>query len=1067
MFRNAILIVFLLCASQAFGATSVAITTCGASAVTTCGSSTTITTGLAWDTCGTTGVSNCTGTSTYPYSGTTLTVSGSSCTSGAPCTWTITDQNGTTVQTVSASGAAGTAWPTAQYTPPTFGSFAPLLGSINCTGSSSNTVCIYNAPQEWPPAETATITINGGALGNATVTVNFNFDHNLQEYFKHRARILGWASKPLTKISSGNTPFFSTWQPEQLIFQSTNAAASAIEEQFVEFDNAVDGTQFPTTAGSEINRPAYSYDGKWFSWVSSRCNQAGGCGGGNTGQYIQNTTGGGLKQISGGGGNFLPQGFNFTYDYHKPNLLVTSDSSDIDVLDLNTFPSTGPVSVATYTGTQIQTYSQVGGANYSQFQFRTPNSGGGCSPILTTCSSSVSIYDLTACESSVAANCATIAGSWNSYLSTPCSSSGCTSPPLIVGYEDTGTQHCDNTATGDTVGTPPNANCEWHFHDINMQRNTSNSIFLYGQFGSTGEGIGFQTGGSGSGTVALYPNTGTNAGYFSHPSFDWSGNLVSYSGSDVCQPSGHACGEPHSGHGVWDTRQNKAVIYDNGLTVGHDAWDGFDENQVVFDGRGPTTPSLWSLFIAKAKWNVGSTTQFFIFNYGTRDIDNSGNLAFGLGYGPSQSADGTKACETMKTSFSNANRFEGYCIVADPQPPVRARSTTTSAATIGWLAHPLNHETQAYHVYKQASCSGTWSRIADVNAVYLQSTEYTTTDSALATGQNACYGVSSSEWNGNESHSLSNIVKLTCTAGTPCSALTAVNMQVGGGTVGFDVTAPANATSLAATLTRMTPPSAGSQNMQSSTGGSMTAGTYWFRNAYCNYSDYPATTAANLECTTAGTGASVVVPASGLVLYDNATGNNDEAQGETAIPVYGCGPSATECTETLQTCTVFGGAGFGTQSVSGGGNTLVFTFPPNWLSGRLKGTGSGEPACEITSIAAGAALPGSNASVVGYNLTWTKSTDDGGGANDVRYYLIFSRDTAAPILSGNQYSAQQWLIATVPAGTTSFLDYTPNWYRIYNSSGGPFYGIETVDREGNISAGSCYNAATSSSTACN
>jgi hypothetical protein len=66
-----------------------------------------------------------------------------------------------------------------------------LFGQIDCTGSAANTTCKYNAPQEWPPGETATININGGANGNASVAVTYvsnivstdSMDDNLQEWW--------------------------------------------------------------------------------------------------------------------------------------------------------------------------------------------------------------------------------------------------------------------------------------------------------------------------------------------------------------------------------------------------------------------------------------------------------------------------------------------------------------------------------------------------------------------------------------------------------------------------------------------------------------------------------------------------------------------------------------------------------------------------------------------------------------------------------------------------------------------------------------------------------------------
>ena len=132
-----------------------------------------ITTGLRWD--------NVTGGS-YNYVGKTLTVSGGSGT----ITWAILYQNRTVVTTLSSSG----------------GKTAPgIFGEIDCTGSSSNSVCVYNAPAEYPTGETGTLIASSGS-SNASVSLTFTFAHNLQEYWKHRSRMLGFKAKPVSNLQA-------------------------------------------------------------------------------------------------------------------------------------------------------------------------------------------------------------------------------------------------------------------------------------------------------------------------------------------------------------------------------------------------------------------------------------------------------------------------------------------------------------------------------------------------------------------------------------------------------------------------------------------------------------------------------------------------------------------------------------------------------------------------------------------------------------------------------------------------------------------------------------------------
>jgi hypothetical protein len=130
-------------------------------------------------------------------------------------------------------------------------------------------------------------------------------------------------------------------------------------------------------------------------------------------------------------------------------------------------------------------------------------------------------------------------------------------------------------------------------------------------------------------------------------------------------------------------------------------------------------------------------------------------------------------------------------------------------------------------------------------------------------------------------------------------------------------------------------------------------------------------------------------------------------------------------------------------------------MPPNARPGQLIYT--------LKTLGAGTAAPTANQTLQGYSLKWTSPSE-----SDVRYYALYSRDDQAPPLAGvDAFQAQQYLIATVPAWSTSYLDYLPNWTRVYNGSAGPYYGIVAVDRLGNRSAPVCLRADTGGSVPCN
>jgi hypothetical protein len=634
-------------------------------------------------------------------------------------------------------------------------------------------------------------------------------------------------------------------------------------------------------------------------------------------------------------------------------------------------------------------------------------------------------YDFSACEVAVTPGCASYTSQWNFHLG------------LTFGWDSTGNEHC----TFDGPGT----GCEFEAHDFYLRRGYNQTVWNYGGSTIAGEGIFFQTSLSGTDTLALYPNTATNTPYLSHPAFDWTGNYALYSGPRSCMPAGHSCSSSQTfGAGIWDFSTNTAAAFAGNLSYGHGAWDGFNDNVLGFDNQCViNSMAHWCLNLAIPNWSAGTLSTQALLDFGVRDVASStGSTAFSLYYSPTQSPDATKLAETMPTSLSAANQYEGWiAVVGSPAPPIDVLLASSNSATVGWNAAALNHEAQAYHVYKQSSCAGAWSEIGAVSSDYWDNfavgqspKQYAFTDNGLAPGANACYGISTEEWSGIEGSALSAILTITNTSGVFTGTIIANS-----GTTGFDISMPQAPSGFAATLTRISTPNAPFAVSQTS-GGSLTDGTYWVRIAYCNFSDFPANTSP--VCTTTGGVSSVGIKGGG----GNAAVSISTAKdmfGQMAEQIYVGGPSPTEPAETLQTCS---------------GQSFSFVMVPWFPNGY-----PGQVTCTVTSVVSGPAPPSSNDSIVGYKLAWTASP-----SSDVRYYAIYERDSAAPVLNDNNpYNDQQYLIATVPGATTTFLDFLPNWWRLYNQNSGPFYGIVAVDRIGNRSAPLCLRADQGNTVACN
>jgi hypothetical protein len=1137
-----LLIFALLIPSCLLGATTATVTTPGTGATV---SGTTITTLLAYA-----NPTSCVNNSnTVCYVGSTITITGSLCSSGSPCTWTLADQNGDVVNTVSTTAQVGT---------------ANVLGQINCTGSAANTVCLYLAPQEYPSTQVVTITITDGST-SATVTVNFNYLDQVNEFWTHRGRFLSYQipyyNIPWSIYSQGGTP--AIYQPLQTNFIDTSVSPYAgqnpgpIEMAIVTFSSdpgGVSGVLMPITDGSSINRPSFSYNGEWLIYddytpfVNSSNN--------TEIHWVQHTDGSQMQSLS---TTCIPSSSGTMPEKNQPNWLISTTNTNLTICNLAAsqtatniaahglnvaggyplcstecpgsnsyeggandsrfmlstgnpqYPSTLTITGTGLSGGNTCTYTYSGATNSGPFVGvditvagttngggacnvtnqpivtitgqTSPTSGGtftiavsgtnfssasdsgtgtiaGCYPIQTACSSWFETYDLSNCYSSLTANCATLQGSaWSSFLNILPADS-------YYGYDASGNGHC---TTIDTETTPPPPNCEWHLHDWWYFPRSNNVAFLYGPRGSTGEAMFFQVGDTGSGILNVSPNTVTNINDWGHPAANHSNPyLITYGGAINCNASGpqttpHTCTQSTSGNVVTDLRTG---IYSwfSGVTVGHSCWDGyyigfFCHDSTVDEGLTEIINGCTNERLSEENYGTyasqGSATRIVVQAFGCRPSTGSG-FANGFLLSPSQSPDATKLTYSMYDSMqANVEAiYIGWLFNTHKGlPPINVKLASSSSALIKWFAAPLNRETKAYWIYKQASCTGSWSRLASVSAVYLQATAYTYTDSALSSGTNACYGITSQEWFGDESDHLSNVIKIANASGTFTQTV-----EQGEGTIGFAPSGPSNVSSMAVAAKTVCASKCAAVNTPSAptlftTTGSMT-GEYWVGVSYCKYLDFPKNT--NPVCTPLGNlTASATLSAQGL----NVKSSEAEMVGQDAIQVYMFGPSSTAPSPSamfLQTPSNCGAAP---------------TITPN-------GAGGGAIFCQFTTYTgSGSAPPTSNTTLGGYSLTWT----DAGGAGD-RYDQIYYREGGAVILSGSngcdgvalgatipaigsgnpgiicttELAAQSQLIATPPVGTQSFYDAFPNQGV---SAANIHYAIVVKKMDGTRSAGVCMTGA--------
>jgi hypothetical protein len=850
-----------------FAATTAALSNCGLGETSgnnaTC-SGTTITTGLSWSNPG-----GSYGKNQMPYAGVKIRITGGTGSAKSPYVWVLTDGNKNQI-TQLASG--GVQWVDTVY------------GQIDCTGSADNSACVYNAPGDTTyQTPTATLTISDGAT-SATVNIVFFAPLNATTFFTSRARLYGFDNRPVSllaaNIGSANISFR---QAEWTILQNPEIPGSEIGIVDGLDNDPCSGTLFPVTAGSAITRPAWSANGEWFNFMSNEilpasfneCNELA--------NWVVKSSGAEKMRVDQAAGQ------HFMWDANVPNWIVNTDGgypgSAIFVCDLS--KKMEKTVVATYSssrgnGTGLSANSFPSGSHYA---FAQRNIGKGCKPG-PGCSPDIVSYDLGPCETSLRANCAQLLHVFNIYL---------------------------NASGYDEQGKPLNSSLETSLHDWNYLRDGSNRlILLYGSRGEAGQGIWFVVNEDGSAIAPFSPNQAANVPYFSHPAFN--GYLVAYAGRQACNDArqrgpSHSCDNETSGNGVMDLRDTAkgAIAFSQNVSYGHAAWDGWDGRYLEHDNAGgDVVNGCFAETISEATVGARSpVSERRFFNWGCRPSNKEGNSAVGFVLGPTQSPDGTKFAESMIPSMSRGSVNLGWVFYArKPEAPL-LELVSGNNVTLAVTAPPLSYEAQSFVIYKQSGCSGPWSAITTLQAVFQQRSPYRYQDpSAPANGQSACYGATQVDWSNIESDELSKVIRVTNSDGK----FSATN-QTGASTTGFETTAPQTVAKLSvaqkaicatgcASPNRPTEP----QSFSEGPGGAMTKGKYWIIVTYTQ-SPNPSAYRPVLE-TLPSKPKSVAVQNNGTAALVVAT-YNKEMVGQMGARFYVAGPSESQPATGqfhLQTC---------------------------------------------------------------------------------------------------------------------------------------------------------------------
>lgn len=986
------------------------------------------------------------------YTGVSITASGGQgIAPSTPYIWTIND-NGNIVQTCSAS----------KCTTPAFTYIIPAThdGLIDASGDATgdNATVIYYAPIDFPDNLALQICATDHAVPTPSTTCStatIPTGAFPSEMVKRRARMLGMNNQPWTIWGTGSSP--TVLQSSLSYFPNP-----VFPGTWMGFEMATNiSINSPVTAGSAISRPSWSSDGHRYVFGTVLCQPLINCP--VNFDFLQNADGSGLQNIHGTYGYVD----SFTWDVNRPSWMLMENENNgwpspatgrLDVWDTAN-PATPATTVFTYTSTTLGCngspceallFSQMGGVGNSRNFLKESNYVVGsntqqCSPVATCVGGGngpvMRDLDLSGCEANLTVNCVTVLSTFNLNLGLGNWTSGSVSNCDGAGPFD------GTSSYYDINGNPHQVNaCEAGAHDITYRRGFNQIIFNYGPRGGAGELMFFSMNDNGTGPALFYADqTATNnRPYMGHPTWGANG-LVVYGGSQYCNATSVSspCTDNTSGIGWWNPALDGhctlnptfpacgLVQFVSGLTYGHSAWDGYNLGLIAHDDGGATIVGGFQHEVMwESLWTPARESEQELFDWGNRPEQfATGDVNFSIISGPVQSPDGTKVSESIPTTVSQDSAGVNvsnnvWFQVGTPQAPVRVVLASNSSAEIQWLGAPLGHETEKFWIYKQPSCSGSWTQLASVNAVYEQSTPYSYTDSALVSGS-ACYGVSAEEWSGQESGLLSNVIGVTDTGG-----VFSVTSTSPAGDGNFHTSAPGAVTGFTATQAFICASGCASANKPSAptvsagTGGSLASGTYQAEVSYVKWADFPVNTVA--QETLASLPTSVVVAASGTLTINSSI---SEMVGQDAVRVYIEAPG--ESTFTLR-------------------STITI---PDYANGNGSNFASAITHTYSTLPAPGVTPPNTNTAVGGNNLAWMLPSDP-----DLRFVVVFSREGSAPP------NANPWTyeVAAIPASATSFYDAFPN----LEPAGDVFYMLKTMDTAGNLSVGVCYDATSGTSVGC-
>ncbi|MGH9518182.1 MAG: hypothetical protein ACRD2D_00975, partial [Terriglobales bacterium] len=347
-------------------------------------------------------------------------------------------------------------------------------GQLDADGDTTgtNTTVAYLAPLDFPSSQQVKIcATDGSTSGCATATIPYGVFP--ASWATHRARMMGMDNFPWTAVGNAASPV-PTYQSGFVYFPDSfdqNWMAIAATRP--------GGVGFPTTAGSDINRPVWSYNGKLFAYNDSTCVTGNFCP--SSGAAVDWLSPGGLRANFGDG---IPGFGTYTWDYHQPNWMLVENWTDpgvtVSIRDMDASPQTS-TTVLSETATrqacgndycQPTLRSQMGGTdnsrNFLMENNYVPGFTAQCYPAATDANCATAgggpqiwSFDLAACEASLTANCATTVASWNINLAlgSYVSGSGSDCENGLSAWPSTSTHY-------DANGHPHQVYCEFGVHDI-------------------------------------------------------------------------------------------------------------------------------------------------------------------------------------------------------------------------------------------------------------------------------------------------------------------------------------------------------------------------------------------------------------------------------------------------------------------------------------------------------------------------------------------------------------------------------------------------------------------------